>query len=174
MKDAFINRKYIIMSLIVIGSLCLIIRLFIIQVVKNTYRLSADNNVLRYVTQYPARGLIYDRNGKLIVFNQAAYDIMVVPSQTSKIDTTGFCDLLGISPELFRREMKNAIIYSRRAPSVFLKQISNETYARFQEKMFMYPGFYVQPRTLRKYLRPVGAHILGYVSEVDEGIIRKA
>ena len=173
MKDTFINRKYVITALIILASLGLLVRLFIIQVVKNTYRLSADNNVLRYVTQYPARGLIYDRNGKLIVYNQAAYDIMVVPSQTTKIDTTGFCELLGISPELFRREMKNAVNYSRRAPSVFLKQISNETYARFQEKMFMYPGFYVQPRTLRKYAKPVGAHVLGYVSEVDDGVIRK-
>jgi penicillin-binding protein 2 len=173
MKDTFINRKYVITALLVLACLGLLIRLFIIQVVKNTYRLSADNNVLRYVTQYPARGLVYDRNGELIVYNQAAYDIMVVPSQTTKIDTSGFCDLLGISPDLFRREMRNAIIYSRRAPSVFLKQISNETYARFQEKMFMYPGFYVQPRTLRKYSKPVGAHVLGYVSEVDDGVIRK-
>ena len=75
----------------------LLIRLFIIQVVKDTYRLSADNNVLRYVTQYPARGLIYDRNRKLIVYNQAAYDLMVVPAQVTKIDTAEFCNLLGIS-----------------------------------------------------------------------------
>ena len=173
MKDAFINRKYVVIALIVIASLGLLIRLFIIQVVKNSYRLSADNNVLRYVTQYPARGLIYDRNGKLIVFNQAAYDLMVVPAQTSRIDTAGFCDLLGISTDLFNKQMKAAINYSRRAPSVFLKQVSNETYARFQEKMFLYPGFYVQPRTLRKYSKPVAAHVLGYVSEVDEGVIRK-
>jgi len=136
--------------------------------------LSADNNVLRYVTQYPARGLIYDRNGKEIVTNMAAYDLMVVPAQTSKIiDTTGFCSLLGISNDLFRRQMRTAVNYSRKAPSVFLKQISDETYARFQEKMFLYPGFYVQPRTLRKYSLPVAAHILGYVSEVDDGIIRR-
>ena len=173
MKDAFINRKYVIMALIVLASLCLIIRLFIIQVVKDSYKLSADNNVLRYVTQYPARGLIYDRNGKWIVFNQAAYDLMVVPAQASKIDTTGFCNLLGITGELFRERMKAAINYSKRAPSVFLKQISVETYARLQEKMFMYPGFYVQPRTLRKYSKPVAAHVLGYVSEVDDGITRK-
>jgi len=173
MKDAFINRKYVIMALIVLASLCLIIRLFIIQVVKDSYKLSADNNVLRYVTQYPARGLIYDRNGKWIVFNQAAYDLMVVPAQASKIDTTGFCNLLGITGELFRERMKAAINYSKRAPSVFLKQISDETYARLQEKMFMYPGFYVQPRTLRKYSKPVAAHVLGYVSEVDDGITRK-
>lgn len=161
------------MALIVLASLCLIIRLFIIQVVKDSYRLSADNNVLRYVTQYPARGLIYDRNGELIVFNQAAYDLMVVPAQASKIDTTGFCNLIGITSELFRERMKAAINYSRRAPSVFLKQISDETYARLQEKMFMYSGFYVQPRTLRKYSKPVAAHVLGYVSEVDDGITRK-
>ena len=173
MKDAFINRKYVVMALTVLASLGLIIRLFIIQVVKDSYRLSADNNVLRYVTQYPARGLIYDRNGELIVFNKAAYDLMVVPAQTSKIDTTVFCNLLGITGELFRERMKAAVNYSRRAPSVFLKQISDETYARLQEKMFMYPGFYVQPRTLRKYSKPVAAHVLGYVSEVDEGIIRK-
>jgi penicillin-binding protein 2 len=173
MKDAFINRKYVIMALIVLASLGLIIRLFIIQVVKDSYRLSADNNVLRYVTQYPARGLIYDRNGILIVFNQAAYDLMVVPAQTSKIDTTGFCNILGITGELFRERMNAAVNYSRRAPSVFLKQISDETYARLQEKMFMFPGFYVQPRTLRKYSKPVAAHVLGYVSEVDDGIIRK-
>jgi penicillin-binding protein 2 len=174
MKDAFINRKYVIMALIVLASFGLIIRLFIIQVVKDSYRISADNNVLRYVTQYPARGLIYDRNGKLIVFNQAAYDLMVVPAQTSKIiDTTGFCNLLGISNQFFRDRMKAAVNYQRRAPSVFLKQISNETYAKFQEKMFIYPGFYVQPRTLRKYSKPVAAHILGYVSEVDEGLIKR-
>ena len=173
MKDSFINRKYVIMTLIVLAILGLLVRLFIIQVIKNSYRISADNNVLRYVTQYPARGLIYDRNGKLIVFNQAAYDLMVIPAQTSKFDTLGFCDLLGISGDLFRKQMKFAINYSRRAPSVFLKQVSNETYARFQEKMFLYPGFYVQPRTLRKYSKPVAAHVLGYVSEVDDNIIRK-
>ena len=173
MKDVFINRKYVIMALVVLAIIGLLVRLFIIQVVKNSYRLSADNNVLRYVTQYPARGLIYDRNGKLIVYNQAAYDLMVVPAQVTKLDTAGFCDLLGITPDLFRKQIKLAINYSRRAPSVFLKQVSNETYARFQEKMFLYPGFYVQPRTLRKYSKPVAAHILGYVSEVDEALIRK-
>lgn len=173
MKDPFKNRKYIIIIFFVAGMLALVIRLFIIQIVKDTYRLSAENNVLRYVTQYPARGLIYDREGRLIVSNKAAYDIMVIPSQTSAIDTTEFCSLLNISREVFQRQMRAAINYSRRAPSVFLKQISDETYARFQEKMFLYPGFYVQPRTLRKYSKPVAAHILGYVSEVDEGIIKK-
>jgi penicillin-binding protein 2 len=173
MKDAFINRKYVIMAFVVIAALILLVRLFVIQVVKDTYRLSADNNVLRYVTQYPARGLIYDRNRELMVTNQAAYDLMVVPAQVANIDTTEFCNLLEISVSSFRDRMNTAINYSRRAPSVFLKQISAETYARFQEKLFSYPGFYVQPRTLRKYTKPIAGHILGYVSEVDESVVRK-
>ena len=173
MKDAFINRKYIIMAFVVIASLILLVRLFVIQVVKDTYRLSADNNVLRYVTQYPARGLIYDRNRELMVTNQAAYDLMVVPAQVADIDTAEFCNLLEISVSSFRDRMNAAINYSRRAPSVFLKQISAESYARFQEKLFSYPGFYVQPRTLRKYTKPIAGHILGYVSEVDESVVRK-
>lgn len=173
MKDAFINRKYVIIALLVLASIGLIIRLFIIQVINDSYRLSADNNVLRYVTQYPARGLIYDRNGKIMVNNQAAYDLMVVPAQTVKIDTALFCNELEITKEIFRERMKTAVSYSRRAPSVFLKQVSAETYAKFQEKIFMFPGFYTQPRTLRKYTKPIAAHVLGYVSEVDESIIKK-
>jgi penicillin-binding protein 2 len=173
MKDAFISRKYVIMALIVLASLILLSRLFVIQVVKDTYRLSADNNVLRYVTQYPARGLIYDRNKNLMVYNQAAYDLMVVPAQVTKIDTAEFCSLVEISTSSFRDRMRTALNYSRRAPSVFLKQISAESYARLQEKMFLYPGFYVQPRTLRKYSKPIAGHILGYVSEVDESLVKR-
>ena len=173
MKDVFLNRKYYMMALVVLASLVLLIKLFVIQVVKDTYRLSADNNVLRYVTQYPARGLIYDRNKKLIVANQAAYDLMVIPAQTTGIDTAEFCDLTGITISSFTEWMKKATEYSKRAPSAFLKQMSAETYARLQEKMYLYPGFYVQTRTLRKYSRPIAAHLLGYVSEVDEAAIRK-
>ncbi len=173
MKDTFTNRKYVIIAAIVLVAAALIIKLFVIQVVKDTYRLSADNNVLRYVTQYPARGLIYDRNGKLMVSNQAAYDLMVVPAQTGKMDTALFCSELGITMEFFNDRLKAAKNYNRKSPSVFLKQISAESYARFQEKIFMYPGFYVQPRTLRKYSRPVAAHLLGYISEVDEALIKK-
>lgn len=174
MKDLYINRKYVIMTLVILATIGLLVRLFFLQVVEDSYRLSAENNVLRYVTQYPARGLIYDRNGKLVVSNMAAYDVMVIPSQVSAdMDTSSFCNLLGISADVFKERMKSAGNYSWRAPSVFLKQISDQTYAAFQEKMFMYPGFYVQPRTLRKYSKPVGAHLLGYVSEVDDGTVRK-
>jgi penicillin-binding protein 2 len=173
MKDFYINRKYVVIALVVVSSIALVVKLFRIQIIEQSYRLSADNNVLRYVTQYPARGLIYDRNGKLIVFNQAAYDIMVVPAQTFKFDTAEFCKTIGISRSVFNERMKAAINYSKRAPSVFLKQISAETYGSLQEKMFRYPGFYVQSRTLRKYSRPLAAHALGYVSEVDDNLIKK-
>ena len=172
MKDIFKHRKYMIVAVFVFTFLALIGRLFYIQVVKDTYRISAENNVLRYVTQYPARGLIYDRNGTLVVSNMAAYDVMVVPAQMTDIDTAEFCSLLEISEDFFIRQMQAAISFSRRVPSVFLRQISDETYARFQEKMYLYPAFYVQPRTLRRYSRPAAAHILGYVSEVDGDIIR--
>jgi penicillin-binding protein 2 len=109
----------------------------------------------------------------MIVYNQAAYDLMVIPVQTTRIDTNEFCQTVGITRQLFMERMKAAINYQKRAPSIFLKQMSAETYARLQEKMFMYPGFYVQPRTLRKYAKPVAAHLLGYVSEVDDNIIKK-
>jgi penicillin-binding protein 2 len=171
MKDSFINRKYFIIVVIALISIMLLSRLFYIQVIDNSYRTSADNNVLRYVTQYPARGLIYDRNGKMLVSNQAVYDLMVIPGQTGKMDTAEFCNILEITNKSFNERMIAARSYSKQAPSVFLKQISSETYGRLQEKMFMYTGFYVQSRTLRKYTKPLASHILGYVGEVDDEII---
>ena len=171
MKD-YSNRKYFVIAVMFLVALTFLLRLFYIQVIEDKYRLSAENNVLRYEVQYPARGLIYDRNGELIVYNQAAYDLMVVPAQTSEMDTLAFCESLGITKDSFIERMIAAKNYSRRAPSVFLKQVSAETYADFQEKLFQYPGFYVQTRTLRKYSKPVGAHLLGYVSEVDEAQIK--
>lgn len=173
MKDAFTGRKYVIIALFLLASLTLVGKLFRIQIVEKTYRLSAESNALRRVTQYPARGLIYDRNGKLMVFNQAAYDLMVIPSQVLEHDTAALCNILSITRESYGERMKTALSYSRRAPSVFLKQISAENYAVLQEKLFLFPGFYVQPRTLRKYSKPVAAHIFGYVSEADENIINR-
>ena len=161
MKDRYANRKYIIMALVLAAVLVLIVRLFQVQIVDKTYRVSAANNALRPVTQYPARGLIYDRNGKLIVYNQAAYDLLVIPVQTSAFDTARFNEILGITMDDFRERMKAAVDYSRRTPSVFLKMISSETYALLQEELYKFPGFYVQARTLRKYTRPVASHLLG-------------
>jgi len=173
MKDRFANRKYFIMALVLLAAMILVARLFYIQIVDKTYRVSAANNALRPVTQYPARGLIYDRNGNLIVYNQAAYDLLVIPVQTGAFDTTRLNQILGITMDDFRGRMKAAVSYSRRAPSVFMKMISSETYAILQEELYRFPGFYVQARTLRKYTKPVAAHLLGYVGEVDNKLIAK-
>jgi penicillin-binding protein 2 len=171
--DSYANRRLIITGLIVTVLLAYIIRLFFLQIVDTQYRLSAQNNSQRVVTQYPARGLIYDRNGKLLVFNQAAYDMMVIPEQLQEFDTIAFCNMLDITKSQLIDGLIAARRFSRFQPSVVLKQLSAETYARMVGNIYRFPGFYVQPRTLRKYNKPMAAHILGYVGEVDEALIKK-
>ena len=171
--DSFANRRHIIRFIIFIIGLIYVIRLFFLQVVDSTYKLDASNNVLRYVTQFPARGLIYDRNGELLVYNEAAYDLMVIPRQLKAFDTTEFCLLLDIDKKYVDEAIKRAINYSTYNSSIFLKQVSAKTYAKLQEKLYKFPGFFVQARTLRKYTSINGAHILGYVGEVNEKIIEK-
>jgi len=172
-KDRNTNRRLLFIAIILFASIILLVRLFSIQVVDKSYRLSAENNVLRHVTQYPARGLVYDRNGELLVYNQAAYDLMVIPGQISEIDTAELCSIVDITPESFNERLQKARSFSRKAPSVFLKMISSETYGRLQESLYKYPGFYVQTRTLRKYTNPSASHVLGYVSEVDESDLKE-
>ncbi|MFH1320403.1 MAG: penicillin-binding protein 2 [Bacteroidota bacterium] len=167
------DRKYVILAIFLTIGIIFLIRLFYIQIIDDRYKLSADNNVIRYITQYPARGLIYDRNGKLLVYNQFAYDLMVIPRQVKEIDTIDFCHLLDITKAQFIDNFTKAKKYSRYKPSVFQKQLSAETYAVFQEKLYNFPGFFVQPRTLRKYPQNIAAHLLGYVSEVNNRVIEK-
>lgn len=173
LKDIYSGRRFLLILGITVAGLLLLARLFMIQVVDKSYRLSAENNVLRYVTNYPARGLMYDRNGELLVYNQAVYDIMVIPGQVGKMDTLDFCKILDITEESFNSRMKEASGYSNRAPSVFLKMVSSETYAILQERLYRFPGFYIQSRTLRKYTDSMAAHIFGYVSEVNDRDIEK-
>ncbi|MBN1197865.1 MAG: penicillin-binding protein 2, partial [Bacteroidales bacterium] len=144
-----------------------------IQVMAEKYILSANNNVLRYITQYPVRGLIYDRNGKLLVFNEAAYDMMVIPREVKAMDTAEFCRLLDITIGEFRERLKKARRYSSYKPSVFESQINSENFGALQEKMFLFHGFFVQPRTLRSYPFHTAAHMLGYIGEANQAIINK-
>lgn len=171
MEKLYLNRKYVFIGLFLLTGLIFIARLFYIQIVAETYILSATNNVLRYITQYPARGLIYDRNGKLLVFNEAAYDMVVTPRDVRRMDTAEFCRLLGIDIFEFRSRLKEARKYSVYKPSIFESQINRENFGALQEKMFMFPGFFVQPRTLRKYAYPTAAHMLGYVGEASPAVI---
>ncbi|MFP4557515.1 MAG: penicillin-binding protein 2 [Bacteroidales bacterium] len=168
MQNASSDKRYVFTGIIVLLFLTIIVRLFFLQVVEHSYRLSASNNVLRYVIQYPSRGLIYDRNGELLVYNQAAYDLMVIPQQVQPFDTVEFCSILNITREQLNRRLQEAKNHSRFRPSIFLKQVSAKNYAVLQEKLFKYPGFYVQSRSLRAYPHNIAAHMLGYVGEVDD------
>ncbi len=149
------------------------IRLFYIQVIDKSYSIYAKNNAFRNVTQYPARGLIYDRNGKLMVYNEAVYDLMVIPMQVKDLDTASLAALIDLTTDEVKQRLAKAYSHSRYAPSIFEKQLSKETYGKLQEYLFKYRGFYVQTRTLRKYPKPIAAHILGHIGEVDEKYIQK-
>lgn len=144
-----------------------VVRLFYLQVINQSYKLSSQNNVLRFVTQYPARGTIFDRNGELLVYNEAAYDLLVIPRQAKIEDTLAFCRLLKIDLDDFRNRLRSARKFSLYRPTVFLEQISKEDYGFIIEKLYHYPGFFFQARTLRKYPRPIAAHVMGDVGEVN-------
>jgi len=167
------NRKFIVGIIFLAIGLVFIVRLFTIQVLNDKYKVDSDNNVLREIVEYPARGLVYDRNGVLLVYNEAAYDLMVLPKQVKEIDTISFCTLLEITREEFDEKLSKAKTFSRYKPSIFLKEISSISYGNIQGQLFRYPGFFVQTRTLRKYPRNSAAHILGYIGEVNQDVIDK-
>ncbi len=167
------NQQFVVLGIFTAVVLIFLTRLFYVQVVEDSYTVSANNNVLRYMIDYPPRGMIYDRKGKILAFNQAVYDLMVIPRQVKEIDTLEFCSLLDISKEAFIEKMKKAKSFSKIKSSIFEKQISAETYATFQEKLFKFQGFYVQPRTIRKYPNNTAAHVLGYIGEVNDALISK-
>src|SRR3972149_7752377 len=169
--NTYYVRRFIIGGIIVVVFIIIAVKLFMLQVLDSSYKNSASNNVLRYEILFPARGLIYDRDSNLLVLNEAAYDLMVVPNQLREFDTADFCNILSIEKNLLETKIKDAISYSDKIPSIFLKQISSITYANLQEKLYKYPGFFVQPRTLRRYNKPFAAHIFGYVGEVNQAII---
>ena len=162
------KRYYIILAALGILLLGYTIRLFHLQVLDKSYRRKANENAIREKTIHPARGFIYDRNDSLLVYNDAAYDLMVVPNELRNCDTLELCRVLDLNIEEVRKKIEKATKYSKTVPSLFKQQISKEDYGYLQEKMSEFPGFFVQSRTLRSYPQPIAAHILGYVSEVDE------
>ena len=127
-------RKIVLPTVIIITSIILIARIFYLQVIDETLKLKSENNAIKKVFDFPERGYIYDRNGKLLVANQPSYDIMVVPREIKEIDTTEFCNLLHITKVDFVRKLEKAKIYSPILPSVFLSQLNKAEYAAFQEK----------------------------------------
>lgn len=149
-------------------------RLFYIQVVSDEYILSAENNVIRRLPIYPARGVILDRNENILVQNEPVYDLMVIPREVKPFDTIEFCNLIGIDKKGFDRRFKKARSYSPYKASIFEKQLSVQIYASFQEKLSNFPGFFVQNRTVRRYPDSIAAHFLGYIGEVNQKVIENS
>lgn len=150
-----------------------IVRLFTLQLSSDDYKLRADSNAFLHRIQFPARGAITDRRGKLLVYNQPAYDIMVVMKEQVGIDTLDLCRSLGITKEWYERRMKEIQDkhrnpgYSLNTQQLFMSQLSVKEFSQFQEKLFRFPGFYTQKRSIRQYTGPYAAHILGDVGEVN-------
>ena len=157
------------------------IRLFSLQIMSEDYRRTADSNAFLKRVQYPSRGLIYDRNGKLVVYNEVSYDVMIITNEAKNhLDTIAFCDALGITRDQFLERMdeikdsqKNPG-YSRFTQQLFMGQLDKETFLSFRERMFRFPGIYVRKRTIRQYQYPNGAHVLGDVGEVSQNDIDEA
>ncbi len=173
------KRKFVIGGAAVFIVLVYILRLFALQILNDDYKKNADSNAFLKKVQFPARGVIYDRNGCLMVYNQPAYDLMVVMREINSLDTLDFCETLGITKEFFIKRMadiKNRALnpgYSRYTEQLFISQLPAEEFAVFQEKLFRFPGFYIQRRTTRQYAYSVAAHVLGDIAEVSPRDIEK-
>lgn len=179
MKDYNLEkRRYVIAGVAIMIVVIYVIRLFTLQLLSDDYKKNADSNAFLKKIDYPSRGVITDRHGTLLVYNQPAYDIMVVMNeQKNRIDTLEFCEALGITKDFFKTRMadikdrnKNPG-YSRFTQQLFMSQLSDAEFSVFQEKMYRFPGFYVQKRSIRQYQSPYAAHVLGDVAEVSPGDI---
>jgi len=172
--NSFFARRYIIQGIFIAVAAVIVARLFYLQVIDRSYLLSANNNVLRKMVIYPARGAIFDRNGKALVQNEPVYDLMVTPREVRHIDTALFCRLIDIDQRGFENRMKRARNHSPYRASVFEKQLSAATYASFQEHLYKFRGFYVQNRTVRSYPDSIAPQVMGYIQEVNDRDIERS
>jgi penicillin-binding protein 2 len=172
--NQFFERRYIIGGIFIALTLVLLGRLFYIQIIDDKYAFYATKNVIRSYTQYPARGPILDRNGKVLVTNELVYDVKVTPKEVKPFDTVEFCKLLGIDKAEFDKRLAKARKYSPNLESPFEKQLSPQLYASLQERVSEFPGFRVGPHPIRSYPDSVAAHFLGYIGEVNDNMIAKS
>lgn len=172
--NSFFARKFVIQGIFIAIAIVIIARLFYIQIIDKSYLLSANNNVLRKVVVYPARGVVYDRNGKVLVQNEPVYDLLVTPIEAKEIDTALLCQLIDIDSEGFQTRMHKARAHSPYRPSIFEKQLSASTYAQLQEHLYKFRGFYVQNRTVRSYPDSIAPQLLGYIQEVNDNDIERS
>ncbi len=168
MADKYSNRSGIVKIIFLVVGIIFVGRLSMLQIFDKEYKEKAKSQSLRNITQYPARGLMYDRNGKLLVYNEAVYDLMVIPRMVKDLDTNYFCQSVGITRQEFEERMHKAYVYSPYSASIFMKQISKEEFGRWENSLYKFKGFYISKRTLRLYSKPIAAHVLGYVGEVNQ------
>lgn len=167
-------RKFVLIAIVCGVAIVFIAQLFRLQVMNPDYKVWADNNAFFPKTLYPSRGVMYDRKGKLLVYNQPAYDVMVIMRETQPFDTLSFCRAVDIPIERFRRRMaeikdkRSNPGYSSYIPQTFLTQLGNRQYGVLQESIYKFPGFYIQNRAIREYASPYAAHVLGYIAEADK------
>ena len=164
------NRRSIVATAIVIVFAVIAFRLFQVQILNKEYRVTAENNALKYETIYPARGRILDRNGEVIVDNKLSYDIMVTPYDVQEFDTLAFCKIFDIDTAFVKEKFREYRLYRRKIgyqTLVFKRQVTGEQYNMFVEKSFLFPGFAGVPRTTRTYPFNAGGNLLGYTSEVS-------
>ena len=171
--DSEKRRRYITYSIYLIIFIY-ILQLFRLQIINKDYKQWADSNAFLNKKLYPPRGMMYDRNGKLLVYNKPAYDVMVIFRETKKMDTLAFCRAVNLPIDKFRQKVatiKNRKLnpgYSSYTPQTFLTQLGNKEYGVLQESLYKFPGFYIQNRTVREYNYQSGAHVLGYIAEADK------
>ena len=171
-----LNRENKLLIGLCIAAAILIIKIFIIQIVEDKYKLSAENNTMVYSTIYPTRGIIHDRNGKILVGNRVAYDLMVTPKEVEAFDTLALAKVLDVAPEAIREKMAEFYRNRRRIgyqSVVMFKQLPPETFMKFAEVAYKFPGFRGQARSIREYPFNAGGNLLGYVSEVNATYIEK-
>jgi penicillin-binding protein 2 len=171
-----LNRKNKLLIGLGITALILLSKLFVIQIIDDKYKLDADNNSMVYSIIYPTRGIIHDRNGKILVGNKVAYDLLVTPREVEEFDTLRLAAVLDIDPEIIRTKMAEYKKNRRRIgwqTVVMLKQIPQEAYMKFAEVSYRFPGFRGQARSIREYPYNAGGNLLGYVSEVDANFLKR-
>jgi penicillin-binding protein 2 len=178
-NDTLQNRRYVIAIIMSVVIVVYILRLFTIQILESKYKEGADSNAFLKKTQFPPRGLIYDRKHTLLVYNKPAYDIALIMREIRDLDTIAFCNALNIDKKYFIKRIKDIKDrsknpgYSSYTPQVFMTQLNIEDIATIQQSMYKYPGFYIQNRTLREYAYPNAAHVLGNIGEVSQRRIEK-
>jgi len=166
MGSHYSNRKFVLGGFVILVALVFLIKLFVIQIVNPRYKLSANSNSRHRQIEYPARGLILDRNGEVLVYNEAAYEVTVIPRQTTEFDTLELCRLLDMSKERLVLGLAEARKFSSVRAYKIMGQLSAVHYAKLMEKLYKFPGFFVQTRAQRAYKESVAAHVVGYMGEV--------